>query len=547
MSAARTTGGANTTNGAKMTTGANTTSRARPTRGAKTTSGAGVADAPQATVHEEWLTLHEACSLVGVSPATLRRWSDNGDISSFTTPGGHRRFAKSALLDLLRTPCGAPPAASPAAPPAECPVSSPAESSAASPEAEAADPASDVCPVAAPGASSAAADGGAESDAPIPTLVAIVAQARKVPTAAREAFATELAALERNDAAIVVHTCHRVELYGTLEGLGDTPLPEPPEGAQRFDGVEAARHLVAVACGLDSAVLCENQILHQLRETLTKRRADHPLDPTIDRLFQVALQAGRCARSRFGGSTRSLADVALERVEERAGASAGKGILVVGAGVMGHLTALAAARKGAEVVVTSRTGERAAALAREVGGWAIPFGGGGVVPKVVGAIVELAGVWPLAEEDARALAESGAIVVDMSSPPAVPETLQAALGDRFVCADDLAKGEDAEMQDKLREQLEKLVTESVESYFRRLRTRKAGSAIQAIGEAADEQRRGELDWLFRRLPELAEKERSLIEQMSNRLVADILHAPRSALNSDDSGQLAQAARELFGA
>ncbi len=59
---------------------------------------------------------------------------------------------------------------------------------------------------------------------------------------------------------------------------------------------------------------------------------------------------------------------------------------------MGHLTALAAARKGAEVVVTSRTGERAAALAREVGGWAIPFGGGGVVPKVSGAIVAPAGV-----------------------------------------------------------------------------------------------------------------------------------------------------------
>jgi glutamyl-tRNA reductase len=481
----------------------------------------------QTPVREEWLTLHEACSLVGASPATLRRWSDNGDIGSFTTPGGHRRFAKSALMDLLRMPkeaCGAAPA-----------------------EAEAAVPPSAVCPVAAPGVSSAEADDGAESDAPLPTLVALVAQARKVPTAAREAFAAEIAALEHNDAAIVVHTCHRVELYGTIEGLGDGPLPEPPEGAQRLEGIEAARHLVSVACGLDSAVLCENQVLHQLRETLTKRRADHPLDPTVDRLFQVALQAGRCARSRFGGASRTLADVALERVEERAGAPEGKGILVVGAGVMGHLTALAAARKGAEVVVTSRTGERAAALAREVGGWAIPFEGGGVVPKVAGAIVALAGVWPLAEEDARALVDSGAIVVDMSSPPAVPDALQTALGDRFVSADDLARGEDVELQDKLREQLEKLVAESVESYFHRLRTCKAGSAIQAIGEAADEQRRGELDWLFRRLPDLAEKERSLIEQMSNRLVADILHAPRSALHSDDSGQLAQAARELFGA
>ncbi len=415
---------------------------------------------PQTSVREEWLTLHEACSLVGVSPATLRRWSNNGDVSTFTTPGGHRRFAKSAILGLLRMPRGASSAKSPAA----SLVASPATSAAAS---------------------SAVADPCAETDAPLPSLVALVAQARRVPTAAREAFAAELAALEPNDSAIVVHTCHRVELYGTLEGLGDGTLPEPPAGAQRFDGIEAARHLVSVACGLDSAVLCENQVLHQLRETLTKRRADHPLDPALDRLFQVALQAGRCARSRFGGSTRSLADVALERVEERAGAPAGQGILVVGAGVMGHLTALAAARRGAEVVVTSRTGERAAALAREVGGWAIPFEGGGVVPRVAGAIVALGGMWPLAEEDARALADSGAIVVNMSSPPAVPDALQAALGDRFVSADDLAKGEDVELQDRLREQLEE-----ARGRIRQLVLPPAAHAQGLLGDQGDRRGRG---------------------------------------------------------
>lgn len=459
----------------------------------------------QTSVREEWLTLHEACSLVGVSPATLRRWSDNGDVRTFTTPGGHRRFARSAILGLLPAPIEASGAASPAM-----------------------------------------ADPPAETDAPPPSLVALVTHARRVPSAAREAFATELAALERNEATIVVHTCHRVELYVALEGFEERPLPKPPSGTQRLEGIEVARHLVSVACGLDSAALCENQVLHQLRETLTRRRTEHPLDPTLDRLFQVALHAGRLARSRFSGSPRSLADVALERIEEQAGAPEGQRILVVGAGVMGRLAALAAARKGGEVIVTSRTAERAVALAREVRGRVIPFGRECVLPQVDGAIVALGGNWPIADEDARGLAESGAIVVDMSSPAAVPDALQAALGDRFVSADDLARGEDVELQDGLRGQLEQLAAESTDSYFRWLRSRNTVPVIQAIGETADEQRRGELEWLFRRLPRLAEKDRSLIEQMSNRLVADILHAPRSALNSDDSGQLAQAARELFG-
>jgi len=60
-----------------------------------------IAQTPEVTVVEEWLTVHEACVLIGVSPATLRRWSAAGDVQAFTTPGGHRRFARSTILGLL--------------------------------------------------------------------------------------------------------------------------------------------------------------------------------------------------------------------------------------------------------------------------------------------------------------------------------------------------------------------------------------------------------------------------------------------------------------
>lgn len=50
-----------------------------------------------------WLTIHEASDLIGVSPATLRRWTEAGDVEAFVTPGGHRRFARSSILGLLPT------------------------------------------------------------------------------------------------------------------------------------------------------------------------------------------------------------------------------------------------------------------------------------------------------------------------------------------------------------------------------------------------------------------------------------------------------------
>jgi excisionase family DNA binding protein len=48
-----------------------------------------------------WMTIHEASALIGVSTATLRRWCDQGEVKAFTTPGGHRRFSRAAVLGLV--------------------------------------------------------------------------------------------------------------------------------------------------------------------------------------------------------------------------------------------------------------------------------------------------------------------------------------------------------------------------------------------------------------------------------------------------------------
>jgi excisionase family DNA binding protein len=50
-----------------------------------------------------WLTIQEAGDLIGVSPATLRRWTEAGDVEAFVTPGGHRRFARTSIMGLLPT------------------------------------------------------------------------------------------------------------------------------------------------------------------------------------------------------------------------------------------------------------------------------------------------------------------------------------------------------------------------------------------------------------------------------------------------------------
>jgi glutamyl-tRNA reductase len=382
------------------------------------------------------------------------------------------------------------------------------------------------------------------AEARVPTVTALVAHARWVPSVRREAFAAELAALPPSPGTIVVHTCHRVELY-VAPGAYAGPLPTLPAGGQRLDDVEAARHLISVACGLDSAVLGEDQILHQLRETIAARHAGQALDPVLDRLFQAALHAGRRAHTWFGGAPRSLADLALDAIAARVGRLDGRTILIGGAGRMGRLAALATARRGARVVITNRTADRGAALARELDGMAVPFGEDDVLPALDGVILALGGRWAVGALDGARLVRAATTIVDLSSPPALDTDLQAYLGPHFISVDDLAGGPVSEPDERLHRRLQALVSDTGRDYCRWLRTRDAVPAIQAVAETAESHRREEVDRLLRRLDGLGDDDRRLIEQMSHRLVASILHAPLSALNADESGELERAARDLF--
>ena len=56
-----------------------------------------------------WVSLTEACRLLGVSPSTVRRWADTGMVRTFVTPGGHRRFSRAGLESLLPRPAHRPP------------------------------------------------------------------------------------------------------------------------------------------------------------------------------------------------------------------------------------------------------------------------------------------------------------------------------------------------------------------------------------------------------------------------------------------------------
>ena len=188
-----------------------------------------------------------------------------------------------------------------------------------------------------------------------------------------------LARLPGCHGAIVLATCNRLECW-----CAGTPDPVAVAGAvavrrgldpgqvsawiYAHAGAEAVRHLLRVACGLESAVVGEAQIQGQVRDAYERARTAHPSLPgVLHQAFQRAIAGGKQVRTRtaLGRVRVSTASVAVDLARQVIGDLAGAGLLVVGAGeIAEELLAVLRTAGVARISVVNRTRERADALAK---------------------------------------------------------------------------------------------------------------------------------------------------------------------------------------
>ena len=229
--------------------------------------------------------------------------------------------------------------------------------------------------------------------------------------------------------------------------------------------------------------------------------------------------------------------------------STGRPILVAGVGRMGRLAAFAAHRRGR--ASSSRTGPPTVRprLPPRSAGRPCHSAGDGVLPPVDGAIVALAGPWRVGPADAAALVRLGR----RGRRPLVaavrePATSRRPSASRFTSVDDLTVAPEFEPQDRLRRRLEKLVSPRPAASTARGSARATACRSsrpltdRAETPAARRARTGSLI----ACPTSRPTSGRVVEQMSHRLVAALLHAPLAALHDDEAGSLERAARDLFG-
>ncbi|MEC8985503.1 MAG: glutamyl-tRNA reductase, partial [Actinomycetota bacterium] len=190
--------------------------------------------------------------------------------------------------------------------------------------------------------------------------------------------------------ALVLSTCNRTEVYVYAEKfhgayqdvrdfLADTAKVAPEDFNDylyaHYDD-EAVQHLFSVTCGLDSAVVGENEVQHQVKVAWERAREEGTCGTVINEVFRRALEVGKRVRTQtdLSRNRSSVAQACVEMALDHLGDLSDKEVLVLGAGEVGQgvATSLGQLETG-QISFINRNFDRANDLANQVGADAVPY------------------------------------------------------------------------------------------------------------------------------------------------------------------------------
>ncbi|MEU6488152.1 glutamyl-tRNA reductase [Streptomyces sp. NPDC046887] len=390
--------------------------------------------------------------------------------------------------------------------------------------------------------------------------VSVLERAALDPDAQNKLLQDTLAAEPAAEGAVLA-TCNRIELYADVDKF-HAGVAELSTLLAQHSGVgleeltpylyvhyedRAVHHLFSVACGLDSMVVGEGQILGQIKDALARGQELHTAGRLLNDLFQQALRVGKRAHSETGidRAGQSLVTFGLEQLAagpEVERWAHGKRALVIGAGSMSSLAAATLARAGvAEVVIANRTAERAARLVQIL----TEPGGTGVAARAVAmgdapaeltradVVVSCTGATGLvlkaadieAAAQGRGPGAAPLALLDLAMPRDIDAAAHRLPGVRLVDIESLAEAAaDAPMAADV-DRVRAIVGAEVATFGAAQRAAHITPTVVALRTMAADVVASEMARLEGRLPGLADKERAEITQTVRRVVDKLLHAP----------------------
>lgn len=368
---------------------------------------------------------------------------------------------------------------------------------------------------------------------------------------------------------VILQTCNRVEVFGagnardverikktwaSIAGLEENAFKENLEISE---GTEAFEHLLKLTAGLDSLVVGEEQILGQVKDSITTAREANASGNNLNTLFDKAIRVGSRVRNTTGISRGSISigSMAVKLAEENIDELKSKRILLIGTGEAASLVAKSLKKRGIEFLVTSRTFERSKSFAETVGGKPTEFEAALASFKKVDVLF-VATVAPYflvtydRVKDAMESKKAGMMILDLSNPRTVDERVATIGRIKMFNLDQIAEMVDKNMRTRIgvAASAEKIISEElpiVEAVMKRLEVE---PIVKGVFKDIDTVRVKELKKALQMLGESDEEKIRIIDQLTQAIVEGIISTPmnnlRKASEQGDS-ELLKSVTKLF--
>ena len=353
--------------------------------------------------------------------------------------------------------------------------------------------------------------------------------------------------------AAILSTCNRTEIYcktdapgeagralvqwmGEHHGVGNDSLGEH---LYTLPDQEAVRHAFRVACGLDSMVLGEPQILGQMKQAARIAHDSQTLGSHLHHLFQRSFSVAKEVRTQtaIGAQSVSMAAASVKLAQGIFESLEDLSVLLVGAGEMIELCAAHWAPHPRQMVVANRTTERARTLARRFNAedmtlaeLPLRLAQFDVVLSCTASTLPLIGLG-MVERAIRQRRHKPMLMIDLAVPRDV-ELEVSRLDDVFLyTVDDLRELVQSGQQGRRAAvaQAEAIIDTQVHSFMQWLSQRRVVPLIQDLHARGDALRQVELD-KARRMLARGEDPQKVLEAMSVALTNKFLHGSTTLIS-----------------
>lgn len=369
---------------------------------------------------------------------------------------------------------------------------------------------------------------------------------------------------------VILSTCNRTEVYTVTNNDSQaralslnflqTHLAIPDNTLQRYtyvlEGEAAVEHLFRIACGLDSMIIGEYEVLGQVRQALEVAEKAKMVSLPLRHLFQNAIRAGRRVREETGISRNALSvsSVAVDLAAKTIGDLESCKMLVIGAGEAGRLAAKAAKDRGvSQITVASRTQKRASTLAMALGGLPISMNDLAEELNTCNLVVACAYAPHYlldvcqVETAMRHRPELPLVIIDIAVPRNVVPAV-AQINNVFLYnIDDLTQiSEQNRSQRKGEiEQAAKIIAAEMAEFTAWWQVLEIRPVVSALMKKAEDIRSTQLNKTLKKLRSLSDEERDNLTAMTKSIVTKILQDPINYLKANGNGDYTDMVSELF--